>query len=1000
MKLASSLLPSSARDRKTGNGRPLLASIAILLLGASGGTSLAQTTGFNQSAGGTYDYNDPANWVGGVINGLWDASLTVLGDQTATFAADTALGTGLTFNYNFDTTGRNVTLRGTGAARTITLGGDITVNTVSTTRTITVGSTTANQGLNVDLGGAVRTFTVGTGRTLSVVNTISNGGLVVSGGTIALAGVNTYSGTTTVNSGNLTFNGATASAINSDITVKAGNGTPVVTFNSNSGSGTVRAKTVTLNGVSSSNGAFISVTGNAGANSVDSIANALITPAGVATISVTANGSRNARLEAGSFVRSAGSSVLFRGSDLGVSAIADAVAGDANILFTTAPALAGAGGTGTTLSILKGAFGEITTGGSGSGGGLVTHDATHGVRLLNFATEYTATIGNGQTQLDNVRFARASGDASQDVNLTSALTTINSLSFKITGASGSGSGVAITGDPGTTLKLHSGTIFASQVLTGTASPNTYVVGDAMTVSVPTLDLNGQEGVITVFTNGINNGNTSAPLHINSVIANDGGNGVTIGGGGQVIFGGSEANTYTGTTTLNSGILRLNKSVANIGLTTDLVMNGGTLLKGGNAIADTASVTIHGGTFWMDNTTSSGNNGHSETINHFTITGGSFGNHGSNAALTINGNATISGSQLGMNQGGDITVLGTTTLNGGRLIAREASSTTAANALTTLNQLTIINAAAGAYTAATLDGHATNKGALVTLNGNVTFTGNSTNANPVTIASTDPTLANQGVIALNGARTFAIGNGAATVDLEIVPALTDNGVTAGGLVKTGPGTLALKGANTYTGATEVADGTLVVNGTLTASAITVYDGGTLAGDGTVGALTLAGTLSPGRSPGVLNAGSTLLQDGGRLTLELRKDSSGLPGVDWDQLNITGVLDVSTLSFGGFTLELASFAGDNTIFDPNTDRLWSAFIKTTGGIEGFLAEFFTLETDGFSTALNGTFSIEQNGNALDLRYDAVPEPASALILLTGVGLLAARRGNRGRQVAQRH
>jgi autotransporter-associated beta strand protein len=281
-----------------------------------------------------------------------------------------------------------------------------------------------------------------------------------------------------------------------------------------------------------------------------------------------------------------------------VSPIASQTAGDANIRFGGTVALLGGTGTAgqTTIGIIKGAYGDLANNGNGSG--LVTHDSTSGVRLLDAATEYATTVTNGQTQLDNVRIVRATGDVSQDVNLMAATTTINSLSFRITGA-GANSGVTVSGDPGATLRLNSGVIFASQSVTTAAAT------DAMTISVPTLDLNGQEGVFVAFTAGINNGNTPAPLLINSSIANDGGNGVTVGGTGQVIFGGAEAHAYTGVTTINSGILRLNKSVTNIGIPGDLVMNGGTLLKNANAIPDSANLTLNGGTFWFDNTTSSG-----------------------------------------------------------------------------------------------------------------------------------------------------------------------------------------------------------------------------------------------------------------------------------------------------------------------------------------------------------------------------------------------------------
>ncbi len=945
----------------------------------------AQTTGWNQTAGGTYDYNDTANWVGGTINGIWDSSLTLTGAQTIQFGADSTLTTALDFEA-FGS--QNIVLQGIGGAKTIILGGDITSN-VSVNKAVTFGSGTAANNLNVNLGGVTRTFTSGTSKNLTFVNVISNGGVTTYGGTVTFSGINTYTGATTVNTGILALNGATGSSANSDFAVNTttANST-TLQFNSttNGNTGATRAKSVTLNGSGGSNGAAVTASGNATANSNDVITNALTVVEGYAIVGVSANAARNAQLSAASFSREAGSSVLFRGSNLGVNTIASLTAGTANIGFTSAPTLVGSGTAGqTTIGIIAGAYGDTTSGGDGKTGGLVTYDSTYGVRLLNTATEYTTGITSGQTQADNVLYQRVSGGASQDTNLTAATTTINSLSFKITGT-GTNSGVTISGDAGTTLKINSGVIYASQQVTTAAAT------DKMLISAPTLDLNGKEGVISVFTTGVSNGNTAAPLEISSVITNDGGNGVTFGGTGQTILTGSTASTYTGVTTLNSGILRLNKSVANIGLTTDLVINGGTLLKNSNAIADTASVTINGGSFVFDSTTSSGNNNHQETINNFTMNGGGVSNHGTGASFTINGNANLNAGNLIMNQGGDITVLGATTLNGGLLTAKESTSTTVYNGLTVLNAVNITNQASGTYTAIKLTSHGTNKGALLTFNGNVTFTGNGTNTNAVLIDSTDGALANQGVIALEGTRIFNIGNGAAAIDLAIVPTLQD-GTTAGGLTKTGLGTLALNGASTFTGGTTVSAGTLLVNNTSgsgTGTGAVTVEGGILGGSGTIsGAVTVksGATLAPGNSPGLLTVGSLILESGSTTAFEIAGISTR--GTDYDAITVT-TGSALTLA-GAFTIDFTNIiALDNTTninlfgYTGTHSGDFSSLVST-----GFYAGTWSRSGETLSLVSGGqtlTFS-ELTGN-----LTVVPEPATWALLafsLTTVLVLRRRR-----------
>lgn len=960
-----------------------------ILLAIAGGISAfapaseAADVGWNQADAGTFSYMDPANWVSGTINGLWDGSLTLTGTQTGTFDADTVLTTGLTFNY---AGGFNVTLRGTGGNRSLTLGGDILVNTASTTRVITLGATTAGQALNVDLGGVTRALTVGSGRSLGFVNTISNGGIIMSGGTVNFSGANTYTGPTVVNAGNLSLNGAAGSVAFSDIFVR-NTGTsqaPSVTFNSNTSgvTGTVRAKSVTLQGAGHSAGAVLSVAGNAGANSVDAIANALTVSSGFAIVTVTPNASRNARLEAGSFVRNAGTTVLMRGADLGVSPIASQMAGDANIVFGGTVALSGGPGSAgqTNIGILKGVYGDPSSAGTGTG--LVTYDAANGARLLDAGTEYKAIIGDGQTELDNVRLVRATGDALIDIHLTQPVTTINSLSFRVSGAA-SGAGVTITGDAGASLKLASGTIFASQGVTGPTS------ADAMTISVPTLDLNGQEGVFISFTSGISNGNTPAPLQINSAITNDGGNGVTIGGSGEIIFGGSTLHTYTGATTINSGVLRLNKSVTNSGIPGDLVMNGGTLLKNGNAIPDTATVTLNGGTLFFDNTTSSGNNGHPETFANLIMNGGVIGHHGSNATFTLTGNATLIEGDLTMNSGGDLTVQGTTFLNGGQLIAMQASSTTSQNALTTLNQVAIQNTTSGEYKPVIVNAHASNLGGRVVLNGDVTFTGNATNANTTTIDTSDVALANQGVIALTGARTFSIGNGAANADLAIVPALTDNGATSGGIIKGGPGTLAMLGANSYTGPTSVDAGTLIVGAALNGtSAVTVANGATLGTDAAAsiaviadGSVLIDGTLAPGG----LGANGTLMLD--------------LSGI--------GKLDFGDNAALSLDLAIVSAEADRVHFATLGDWLSGSgtAVLNLGGSINYAATYTIFEnvsTNGFEFAgitgydtLNYSADVLQVGNDYQLSFEAIPEPAFGGLFLGGLAVLGAARRLRARR-----
>ena len=93
---------------------------------------------------------------------------------------------------------------------------------------------------------------------------------------------------------------------------------------------------------------------------------------------------------------------------------------------------------------------------------------------------------------------------------------------------------------------------------------------------------------------------------------------------------------------------------------------------------------------------------------------------------------------------------------------------------------------------------------------------------------------------------------------------------GGLTFNGTGTTVLSGNNTFSGGTTIASGTLSVSGNSATGTgpVLVGPGGQLSGTGTIsGALTVAGILKPGNSPGYLmtmstvtmNNGSTYVQD---------------------------------------------------------------------------------------------------------------------------------------------
>src|SRR5207248_6054368 len=98
------------------------------------------------------------------------------------------------------------------------------------------------------------------------------------------------------------------------------------------------------------------------------------------------------------------------------------------MIFNPTASLAGLTGGGgpagnTAISVITGAFGDITA--TGNGTQLVTYDLSNGVRLLS-TSEYATSLNNGTTTVDNIHLtASNSGIANA--------TTVNDLWLDNTG---------------------------------------------------------------------------------------------------------------------------------------------------------------------------------------------------------------------------------------------------------------------------------------------------------------------------------------------------------------------------------------------------------------------------------------------------------------------------------------------------------------------------------------------------------------------------------------
>lgn len=273
-----------------------------------------------------------------------------------------------------------------------------------------------------------------------------------------------------------------------------------------------------------------------------------------------------------------------------------------------------------------------------------------------------------------------------------------------------------------------------------------------------------------------------------------------------------------------------------------------------------------------------------------------------------------------------------------------------------------------------------------LNGNLTVGGTAPS-----VIQTNAAVNRQGV-ALNGLRTFQVGDvtNSPAADLTVSAELENSSSTPAddSLHKTGPGTLLLNYANTYSGQTVIDEGTIVLNGSL-AGATIANNTGKLTGSGNARAITVnaGGVLAPGVGIGTLSTQSVAF-NGGTIELEINSSTLGR-----DTLAIVGNLTLgaspailtitdlgSSVIAGGTQLTLLTYTGiwDGQVFS------WMGTPLLDDGIFTVGANSFRMDYGDASTK---SFSIV-----------TIPEPTS-LVSLFAITTICASFRRRQRSLAIR-
>lgn len=480
--------------------------------------------------------------------------------------------------------------------------------------------------------------------------------------------------------------------------------------------------------------------------------------------------------------------------------------------------------------------------------------------------------GAGALNFTNTAAVALSGTGPRTLTLTGSNTATNTLAAVL--GDGGGSSSLVKSGPGrwaltANNSYTGGTILNAGTLQVSADTHLGNAAGALTFNGGTLQNTAAFGSARGVTlTGSGTFQTDADLILSGVIS--GGGTMTKTGAATLTL--TADDTYTGSTTIAAGILRLGDGGTSGGIAGDiidnaiLIFNRSDALSLGGDISGTGSVSQIG----TGTTTLTGTNSYTggTTISAGALQLGDGGTGGSIIGDVLDNAALIFNRSDALGLSGVISGTGT--------VSQIGTGTT---------MLAGVNSYSGGTTisAGTLRGSATSFGSGDILD----------NAALVIDQPADASFAN----AINGTGRFT---------------------------KLGAGRLNYTGTGTLTGATIVSAGTLAVNGSLASSAVTVQNGGTLGGNGTVGAATIqsGGTIAPGNSIGTLHVGGAFTQTSGSVyQVEVDPNTNAS-----DLIAVTGT---ATLQSGAGLNVTKSVPGDYRVGTVYT------VLTTTGGRTGTYA-----------------------------------------------------------------
>jgi fibronectin-binding autotransporter adhesin len=495
------------------------------------------------------------------------------------------------------------------------------------------------------------------------------------------------------------------------------------------------------------------------------------------------------------------------------------------------------------------------------------------------------------------------------------------------------------------------------------------------------------------------------------------------GAGVLTLSGTDANTFTGTTTVNAGTLILNKTAGVNAVAGNITLGDATgadvlRLGASNQIADTSLLTFNGtgansGVLLLNN--------QSETVGGLVSTGGA-GSIVNESGVAGTGMLTVnvaSGSQSytgvladgdGVGIDGTLALTksgaGTQTLGGASLYTGATNITDGILEITTNNALgssaagTSVSSGAALkltgvnYTSAealSINGTGISGGGALVNSDMSNYAGTITAATNASIHAGGGTLTLTGGLVKDGTTLTIAGGGRVNVNTTGI-----SGASANSDLIVDATTLVVNAASNYNGPTTVQNGgVLVANAEIDTTTVTVNNGNTLSGTARVDAGTnnfiyINGTLQVGDS--TLGApvasqlevftsgiGSTVMGAGSTVSFDLFSnvgDNTSIAAAA-DRLKLFGTLDFT----GGGSLFITN---PNSLTGFNAGDQWLLADLTGGG-----SILGTPMLDYLSLGLGGGLTGALNTGTGVFSIVGVPEPSRALLLMLGLGALMIRR-----------